>query len=310
MLEISEVKYGQWGNCLRVCDGKNEVLATLDFGPRIIRFSAVGRENIFFEDENDVINAFAYEEESNKRFGSELGVWHIKGGHRLWISPEIVPDTYYPDNEPVSYEKIENGVRLVPPAQRGIKLQMTIDLTMPDDNCVHLVHRIENVGSKATSLAPWAMTVLSPGGTEIIPVPDRYFPLLENRHFVLWSYTKMGDSRITWGDKYIRLRQDKDSKQNFKLGTLSQHGWAAYFNHGDVFVKYFDTSEDKPHPDRNCNFETFTSNYMLEMESIGELKELAPGDVVTHSECWSYYTDVALPKNDEETDLFVKNIVE
>ena len=310
MIEISEVNYAPWGRCVRVSDGKNELFATLDFGPRIIRFSAVGRENMFFEDKNDVINANAFAKESAELFGSEKGVWHIRGGHRLWISPEYVPETYYPDNEPVSYEKIENGIRLFPPAQKGTNLQLSMEITMPEENCTHIIHKIENIGTNPTTIAPWALTVLSPGGEEIIPVPDREELVLENRHFVFWSYTKMNDYRITWGDKYIRLRQDPGATYKFKFGTLSQHGWAAYFNHGDCFVKYFDTAEDRPHPDRNCNFETFTSAPMLEMESIGVLTELNPGDSVSHSECWSYYTDIALPATDEETDEFVKKIVE
>ncbi len=309
MIEISEVKYAPWGRCVRVSDGKNELFATLDFGPRIIKFSAIGRENMFFEDKNDVINAEDFKEDCYKFFGSENGLWHIRGGHRLWMSPELFPETYYPDNEPVVYEKLENGIRLLPPAQKNTNLQFSIEVTMPEENCVHLVHKIENIGSKSVTLAPWALTVLSPGGTEIMPVPDRQ-AILENRHLVFWTYTKINDPRVTWGDKYIRLCQNPEDTSKFKFGTLSQHGWAAYFNHGDCFVKYFDTDEDKPHPDRNCNFETFTSNPMLEMESIGVLTELLPGEAVSHSECWSYYTDIALPETDEETDEFVKKIVE
>ncbi len=310
MLEISEVKYGQWGNCVRLCDGRNELLATLDFGPRIIKFCALGKENMFFEDKNDEINGYDFENETSKTYGKDSGVWHIRGGHRLWKSPEGLPDTYYPDNKPVSYEKIENGIRLLPPPQKEINLQFSMEITMPEENCTHIVHTIRNIGDKPVTLAPWALSVLSPGGTEIFPVADRPAPFLGNRHFVFWQYTRMNDKRATWGDKYIRLRQDSDAEVNFKVGTLSQHGWAAYFNHGDVFVNYFDVNDGLPHPDHDCNFETYTGKYMLEMESLGVLSELAPGEAVSHNECWSYYTDVALPANDEETDLFVKNIVE
>ena len=310
MVEITEVTYGQFGRCVRLCDGRNELLATLDFGPRIIRFCALGSENIFFEDVNDAINAEANADEFAALYGADAGVWHIRGGHRLWKSPERCPETYFPDNAPVSYEKTENGIKLIPPVQHGTNFQFSMEVTMPEENCVHIVHTIKNLSDMPVSLAPWSLSVLSPGGTEIFPVPTRKVHYVGTRHLVFWQYTKMNDPRVTWGDKYIRLRQDSEDTTNFKMGMLSEHGWAAYFNHGDAFVKYFDTNEGLPHPDRDCNFETFTNRHMLEMESLGVLRELQPGAEVSHSECWSYYTDVALPANDEETDAFAKKYVE
>lgn len=310
MVEINEVKYGSWGNCVRLCDGRNELFATLDFGPRIIRFAAVGAENVFFEDTDDQVNKNENKAEFAKAFGADKGVWHIRGGHRLWASPEELPRTYYPDNAPISYEKIENGIRLIPPAEVGNNFQMVMEVTMPEENCVHVVHKITNIGLWPVELAPWALSVLAPGGTEIIPMPTRDMGLLENRNIVLWAYTKMNDKRVTWGDKYVTVRQEAECDGSFKFGQLSQHGWAAYFNHGDVFVKYFDTTEDKLHPDRNCNFETFTSSFMLEMESIGEFKTVKPGETVSHNECWSFYKDVEIPSNEAEMDAFAKKYVE
>jgi hypothetical protein len=310
MVEISEVKYGVWGNCVRLSDGRNELLATLDFGPRVIRFAAIDAENMFFEDVNKGITKEGLEKEFADVFGEDKGVWYIRGGHRLWTSPEAFPRSYYPDNEPVAYEKIENGVRLIPPAQVATNIQMEIEITMPEENCVHLVHKVTNKGLWKTELAPWALTVLSPGGTEIIPMPTRETGFLENRNISLWTYTKMNDERVTWGERYITLKQNPDADTAFKIGQLSQHGWAAYFNHGDVFVKYFDINEDKAHPDRNCNFETYTSDLMLEMESIGEYKSLEPGETVSHSECWCYYSDVKIPQTEEEMDAFAKEYVE
>ena len=126
MVEISEVKYGEWGNCIRLSDGVNELFATLDFGPRIIRFSAIGKDNMFFEDKDDNFNAESMKEESGKYYGTDKGVWHIRGGHRLWVSPEYVSPTYYPDNAPVSYEQIETGIILTPPPQKENGLQFSI----------------------------------------------------------------------------------------------------------------------------------------------------------------------------------------
>ena len=180
---------------------------------------------------------------------------------------------------------------------------------MENENCVCVNHKIQNIGEKSTKLSPWALSVMSPGGIEVIPVPDRTENVLENRHLVFWPYARMTDERVYWGDKYIFLRQDESVNHKFKIGQLSQHGWAAYFNHGDVFVDRFETTEDKEHPDRNCNFETYTSKFMLEIESIGEYKTLAPGESVEHRECWSYYCNVNAPETEDDVESFVKEII-
>ena len=109
-LECEEITYGEWGRCVRLTDGDVELVATLEIGPRVIRFGAVGGPNEFFEDVKDEVTR-AEKAASFDIFGDE-GYWHIYGGHRLWASPEEFPRTYYPDNEPVAYSKIENGVRL------------------------------------------------------------------------------------------------------------------------------------------------------------------------------------------------------
>ncbi len=310
MLEIKQVENSVWGNCLRMANSTNELLITLDFGPRIISFAPLGEENMFFEDVNDLSNTADIPDEMAAMYGVDKGVWHIRGGHRLWTSPEKKPRTYYPDNQPVKYEKIENGVLVTPPFQVANNIQMSMEITMPEENCVHIVHHIKNIGNWDVELAPWALTVLAPGGTEIFPLPDKETGLLENRHIVLWPYTKMTDKRVTWGDKFITLKQDPNADCAFKLGQLSQHGWAAYFNKGNVFVKYFDVTEEKNHPDRNCNFETYTSNLMLEMESVGSFEKIAPGETVSHSECWCTYKNVSIPETEEECADFAKKYVE
>jgi len=309
MLEICEKQYGNWGRCVCLSDGKIEMLITLDFGPRIISFGPVGGENILFEDKEDKSNAYAYKEASDKLFGAESGVWHIYGGHRLWVSPESVPETYYPDNEPVDYKKIENGIILTPPPQKGVNFQLSMEITMEKDNSFKIIHKVQNIDKVSKTYAPWALTVMSQNGTAVVPVPTRETGLIENRHLVLWPYTKMTDPRVTWGDKYIVLKQDPENEDKFKLGQLSQHGWIAYFNHGGVFVKKFDINEDEKHPDRNCNTELFTSSLMLEAESIGVYGEVAPNMTAIHTEYWSYFCSAEIPANEAEMDTFAEKFI-
>ena len=41
--------YGGWKNCIRLSNGRIELVATTDVGPRIIRFAEVNGKNLFKE---------------------------------------------------------------------------------------------------------------------------------------------------------------------------------------------------------------------------------------------------------------------
>ena len=300
MIKFEEITYKTFGKCMKISNDAIELLVTLDFGPRIIRFSKVGGENLMMEDgafsrnQDDKADIFA------DAFGEDLGTWRIRGGHRLWASPEAMPRSYYPDNQPVDYRIEGNRLTLTPPPQRWTQQQFEITLEMQEDtNRVDLYHKITNISAWPQKFAPWTLSVLSPGGIEIIPMPNRPTGLLHNRKLTLWDYTRMNDPRVTWGDRFILLRQDPSADTSFKIGLDSQHGWAAYFNHGDVFLKKFDIIEGAEYPDDGMNFETYTDDGFLEMESIGQYKVTEPGDAISHHESWELIADYAFPGADE-----------
>jgi len=300
MVKITEINYPNFGRCVEVSNGTIEFVATLDMGaPNIIRFGFVGGENEFFEDINKV--GILDTPELREKFESNEG-WWIMGGHRLWNSPEAAPRTYYPANSPVKCEEIPNGVRLIPPPQKWTNLQNQIDIMITDDNQVEVIHRITNVGAYPAEFAVWALSVMAQGGLEIVPVPKKDSGFLGNCWIGLWSYTKMNDERVYWGDKYITVKQDPNADCAFKFGISSEHGWAAYLNHGNMFVKYFDV-DGKNYPDNGMNYETYTNPHFLEVESLGELKSVEPGETVSHKETWQLFKDVSRPTCDNEAEI-------
>jgi hypothetical protein len=286
---VEKVEYRGWKNNLKLSNGVVEVLVTLDVGPRILGYRLVGGPNVL------------------KEYAGQLGRsgepdWQIRGGHRLWTSPEDLTRTYAPDNQPVAYQELPGGtVRLLPPPDEANGIQKEIDLTLsPDSSRVQLVHRISNVGAKAATLAPWALTVLAPGGVEVIPLPPKrphpglpsqaksprdYAP---NQRLVLWSFFDFTDPRWSFGSRYLFLRHD-DKRGPTKVGLAHEEGWAAYHNHGALFVKRFDYQQGKDYPDGGCNFETFTNEDMLEMESLGPTVQLKKGEMTEHVETWELH---------------------
>ena len=271
------LSYSGWPHCLRLSNDEIELVATLDVGPRIIRFGFIGGPNEFVE----------YPEQQGV---IERSTYRSYGGHRLWVAPETPGWTNHPDNNPVEWQRDGDTVVLRPPVEAGTHLQKELRVRIDHNrNNVHITHQITNRHSSPQTLAPWAISVMAPGGYAILPHEpfqshaDRVLPV---RPLVLWGYTQMNDPRWIWGSRFIRLRQDPTATTPQKIGARVTSGWMAYANGDRLFVKKFGHDPNLIYPDFGCNAEIFTNPRMLEVESLGALRSLAPGESVTHEEDW------------------------
>ena len=220
------------------------------------------------------------------------------GGHRLWISPEIEERTLTPDNEPVEYREEDGWFIFTAPPDK-FHLQKEMQLRPHHSGALEVQHRIYNRGAYPVDIALWAITIMEPGGELIVPQaepPDEH-GLLPVRPITLWSYTKMTDPRYIWGERVIRLRQD-GSMGPTKFGTLCEQGYAGYVNLGGTFLKRFNCLEEGVYPDFGCNFESYTRQEMLEVESLDTLAEIGPGEYSYHDETWYWIPGQSAPKGD------------
>ena len=295
------VRYSGWNNCLRIANSDIELIATLDVGPRIIRFGFCSEQNEFAE----------YPEQA--RLSGDRS-YHSYGGHRLWVAPEVQGWTNHPDNSPVDWEETESNVTLTASVEEGTRLQKQFCVHLDAKrNHVQVVHTITNCSTTKLKLAPWAISVLAPGGRVIIP-QEPFIPhserVLPVRPLVLWGYTDMQDNRWSWGSRYIQLRQDSQAKTVQKFGACVTQGWAAYVNANHVFLKRFPYRNHLTYPDFGCNAEFFTNSKMLEVESLGPLVTLKPEESITHQEDWFLFREVAVGRSDEEIETALKHILQ
>jgi hypothetical protein len=166
------------------------------------------------------------------------------------------------------------------------EIRVTLSPTEPR---VVVAHRIINRNPWAIELAPWALSVMAPGGRAIYPQEDfRSHPdyLRPARPLVLWHFTDMCDPRWIWGRRYVQLRQDPSAITKQKVGMLNTRGWAAYLLGGDAFIKRYSYQAGATYADMGCNTETYTDSEMLEVETLGPLTRLEPGAHVDHTESW------------------------
>ncbi|MCP4361857.1 MAG: hypothetical protein GY796_27915 [Chloroflexi bacterium] len=291
---MEKITYHDWPNCYRLTNSIISLILTTDVGPRIIHFGFTGSENEFATVPDDL----------GKMEGDE---WRLFGGHRLWHAPESQLRTYYPDFAPVAIEEHERFVRLIQPTEATTGIQKELDITLDGDAAhVTVTHRLRNQNMWTVELAPWALSVMVPGGTAVLPLPPRKLhnseSLQPTSQLSIWSYTDMSDPRWVWGQKYILLHQEPGNTISQKIGAMALDGWAGYVRDSRLFIKTFPVHPHATYPDRNANVEFFTCDFMLEVETLGPLTALPPGGEVTHTEQWYLFNDVPALTNDADVD--------
>jgi len=272
------IAHAGWSRNLYLANDQAEVIVTLDVGPRILSYKRTGGENVF------------------KNYDDQLGSsgesdWKIRGGHRFWIAPEDEVISYHLDNGPVDYriEEFTQEIVIDSLQTQSGRIMKSLGVTLADsDSHVTVRHTARNDGDEPIQIASWALSVMKPGGVEIIPQPslgEHPRDLLPNRGIVLWPYTDLTDDRWHLGREFFTLRQSVGFPPT-KLGLAHREKWVAYVIEDSLFIKTFEHVTGAVYPDGGCNFETFTNDEMIEIESLSPLAALAPGESVSHTENW------------------------
>jgi len=280
-MKIESTPFLGWPNTLRISNDSVDLFITTDVGPRIIAYQHLGGHNVFK----------VYEDQAG---GTNEDEWRIRGGHRFWLAPEDKELSYHIDNWPVHWrendvtgEVIIDSVQTKPST---IRKSLAISLDRFGSG-VRIRHTATNEAFEPVTLAPWALSVMRPGGLEIIPQPplgEHPRDLLPNRAAILWPYTDLSDPRWTFGSRFWLLRQSEGFPPT-KLGLAHHEHWIGYVMEDALFIKSFEYTNGANYPDGGCNFETFTDHEMLEIESLGPLTTLEPGQSVTHTERWHVF---------------------
>jgi hypothetical protein len=163
-------------------------------------------------------------------------------------------------------------------------LQKEISFTLAE-NCVHLTHQITWHGQDPIELAPWTITQVPLGGIAILPQPIQREGSAPTRSLALFPYATSTDPRLELHDDVILVHGYADPKF-FKVGSYNPFGWAAYMLEKALFIKRFPVSDFRMLPDMGSNVETYVHDAYLELETLGKLSWLNPGESVCFEETW------------------------
>ncbi|MCX8073264.1 MAG: DUF4380 domain-containing protein [Candidatus Binatia bacterium] len=288
-----------WPNTYVLRNGAVEVRVVTDVGPRIMAVASRGGPNLF------------YVRESEAGWSGETE-WVFRGGWRLWVAPERRETTYDPDNAPCKVELRDDRTLVVmgPPQPRaGIQKIVEVRLD-PEQPRIRLKSRIRNLFERPVEYAPWSLAVMRPGGRALIPVDRGPLDAFDAvRRYILWSYARIDDPRYRWGNELVQVDQRQvragaawpraqRRQDESKIATDSQQGWAAYAWNDTVFLKRFAYVPGAKYPDGGATIEVYSSAEFLELEHLGPLATIAPGEEVIMPEDWWVITGLRVPEEE------------
>ncbi|CAN5118399.1 hypothetical protein BH20ACI2_BH20ACI2_13100 [soil metagenome] len=276
---IRKVEYQGIPNCIQISNSDATLIISTEVGSRVLFYGYDEGENVLGWHPHAAVE-------------TGLGTWKPYGGHRLWVAPENMPLSYAPDNDPIDYEPLgELSAVFRSSAGKGypVDKEVTISLAATGTSAT-IGHRLTSRGDSEIEIASWALTIMRPGGTVIVPNEPLvgYGPenLLPVRSMALWPYTDFTDPRWSFEKDHIRLRVDQSIQGPQKFGVLNKQGWAAYEWNSLRFVKRSEYIGGSVYPDMNSNFEFYTDGGFVEIETLSPLRSLSRGESVEHKETW------------------------
>lgn len=281
------VRYNGWDGCHRLSNGTAELVVSGGFGPRVLRFALSGGENVFLEQYD----------EARRIPDSEFRLY---GGHRLWHSPEDPKRTYVPDNVPIDVEYSDGVLSVKQAAEPIAQVEKSLEIALDPTGARAIVtHTLTNRSVWPVEMAVWALSVMAPGGIAVLPLPPRapHGPdnLLPTNAFICWSYTDFSDPRWSFAPRALMLHGDPSNSYAQKVGAPVPDGWLAYWRDGTAFVKQTDFETGAVYPDGGASAELFTNGLFLELETLGPVVTLRPGESAEHVETWALTRDLPAP---------------
>lgn len=282
-------------DCVTLQNAALSLLVTRSVGPRIISLCSNGGDNLFA-----VLPDTVTERPDGQKF-------HFYGGHRLWHAPENMPRTYALDDGSVDIAQTGNVLSVMQPVETETGIEKSLHISLVEDKPQVIVrHTLTNRGLWPLECAPWAITQLRTGGVAILPQSREQTEFLPNRSLAIWPYSDLASPQVGWGNRYLLVRTGM--KNPFKVGFPNPRGWLAYWLDGTLFVKRaaFDTQAE--YFDFGSSSECYCNGRFIELETLGPVGRLAPGESVTHTETWELYADVDSPIDEDAAQDIVEKL--
>jgi len=289
---MNRVEFHGHADCVRLSNDTLDIVAATTFGPRLLRCGFLDGPNLLGEHPHLATK-------------TAIGTWRPHGGHRVWASPEEMPGSYAPDDRPVRWEATDDQISLRQDTDAsGLAKAMVVRLPA-SGGTLTIDHELRNEGFWPIEIAVWPLTIMAPGGVAVLPqhVFDRHADKLRPaRVIAMWPFTDLSDRRWFLGRQLITMTPDRSKLEPQKLGIRNERGWCACVWPHAVLIKHLPYEADGVYPDGGVNNEVYAEGDFLELETLGCLQRLEPGESGVHQEQWSVFPGLdASVTSDEAT---------
>jgi len=283
MIKIAKTAFMGWKNAYRLTLGEAEMVVVAEVGPRILSLSAGGGHNLLYVDA------------ATAGKGQGDADWHIYGGHRIWSSPEGEA-AYAPDNAPCEAKVAGGKLTLETPVNAQTKLRKRLTISAEGERFV-VESALINASPFVFGGTIWALTCVVPQGTIALPWGSGGTWDVKR---IQWWQGWAGHSSDVRSKQYLPgpdLFQIRPTGEEGKIGTHTPEGWLALCRKDATFIKSFAPDMHAAYPDGGCSVEVYTCASFIEMETLGPVMVLAPGQVVAQREVWTVTSQAVDPED-------------
>ena len=259
--------------------GAARLIVVHEIGPRIAWYGPRSGGNLLFWDRERALRR---------------GAWTLFGGHRLWTTrpdADESEESYEPDDRPCRVRIAPSAVTVTAaPDRRGLARAIRL---RADARGFAIEHRITNVGDMLWAGGLWALTCTVPRPTTAYAIPlgddSRWdvVTIVTPRRWGGDHTSRVDDPQIELGRDHLRLRpRGVETKRMVR----APRGIVAMSDRrtGVGFVKQARFEPAGAYPlDTNVALYLAPRSTFVEMETMGPMRRLAPGENAVHVERWT-----------------------
>jgi len=267
-------------NCIALENKKIKVILDPNVGGRVLSYTLNGK-NILFE--NPKLNGRTWKQGAPR--------FEVSGG-RFDIGPgSTTPFRASFFNTWQGEITGKNSAKLTSPKDTVLGVQLIREFYLDENSSkLRCVQHIKNISNKKQSYAHWSRTFAKGGGICLVPLnPNSRLP----KGYAIYQYkTSLIDFNPP-EEKALRVRDGilemLDTPKYPKFVMDSNQGWIAYNSKDDLlFIKKFEANENAIYGDMMNNQVSiwYYKDEKCEIEPIGPLETILPGEIVSFTENW------------------------
>ena len=270
-------------DAIELCTAEVRLVALTAKGPRIAFWGRPGGKNLLL-----------WQPGKYRR-----GKWDLMGGHRLWATrpgADEAEETYATDNRPCAVQISPNGFTVTGALDPVQKVRRGFKITAFSADLIAVDHFLRNESDMLWSGGLWGLTctVPSKGVTYTVPLGDG--SAWDHATIVAFRTWGGGHGGVGFDDQQFSFTKDamvlKPSGRENKRMVRADAGIIACYNPAQKlsFIKYSVYQPSGNYPlGTNLALYVGPLNFMVEMETMGPVETVKPGDIAHHREIWRLF---------------------